>query len=60
MNTRAEIAAAHADYQRTGFGGWPYDDDAVVFPRSQGRFAETVVDGVKVREEPPRRAPRDL
>ncbi len=40
MNTRAEIAQAFADYQRTQFGGWPWPEDAMVFPREQGRFAQ--------------------
>lgn len=53
MNTDREIAQAHADYRRTGFGGWPWPEDAVVFDRSQGRFAETIINGMKVRELPP-------
>ena len=40
MNTQAEIRDAFADYQRTQFGGWPWPDDAVVFPREKGRFAK--------------------
>jgi redox-sensitive bicupin YhaK (pirin superfamily) len=39
MNTRAEILQAMQDYQRTGFGGWPWPDDDPVHPREQGRFA---------------------
>ena len=27
------------DYQRTQFGGWPWEDDAPVHARSQERFA---------------------
>lgn len=58
MNTEAEIAQAFRDYRATQFGGWPWDEDAVVFPRSQGRFAQHVVrdaDGSKrnVTEHPP-------
>ena len=24
---------------RTQFGGWPWNEDAVIFPRDKGRFA---------------------
>ncbi len=39
MNTRAEIERAFADYQRTGFGGWPWPSDDPVHGRGEGRFA---------------------
>jgi hypothetical protein len=39
MNTRDEIQQAFRDYQRTGFGGWPWPSDEPVFPRTEGRFA---------------------
>jgi hypothetical protein len=39
MNTRSELEQAFADYRRTQFGGWPWRDNAPVFPRSEGRFA---------------------
>jgi hypothetical protein len=53
MNTDAEVAQAFADYRATQFGGWPWEEDAVVFPREQGRFADVIVDGKKVRMLPP-------
>jgi redox-sensitive bicupin YhaK (pirin superfamily) len=40
MNTRAEIQQAFLDYQRTGFGGWPWPKDDPVHPRGEGRFAK--------------------
>jgi redox-sensitive bicupin YhaK (pirin superfamily) len=39
MNTREQIQQAFRDYQRTGFGGWPWRSDEPVFPRTEGRFA---------------------
>lgn len=39
MNTRQEILQAFADFQSTGFGGWPWPSDGPVHAREQGRFA---------------------
>ena len=39
MNTQAQIGEALRDYQRTRFGGWPWDRDDPVHPRERGRFA---------------------
>jgi redox-sensitive bicupin YhaK (pirin superfamily) len=42
MNTRAEIQQAFSDYQRTGFGGWPWPSDDPVHAREAGRFAKHI------------------
>src|SRR5688572_17332865 len=39
MNERREINQAIQDYQRTGFGGWPWPSDAPVHDKTTGRFA---------------------
>jgi redox-sensitive bicupin YhaK (pirin superfamily) len=39
MNTRAEIEQAFRDYQMTQFGGWPWNTNDPVHPRTKGRFA---------------------
>lgn len=43
MNSRAEIQEAFIDYQRTKFGGWPWERDDMIFPNDKGRFA--LIDG---------------
>ena len=49
-NTRQDIMKAFEDYQRTGFGPWPWPSDAHAFPRGESRFA-LYADGT--REERP-------
>jgi len=39
MNSRAELEQAFADYRRTQFGGWPFQENEPVHPRDRGRFA---------------------
>ncbi len=39
MNTRDEILKAFKDYERTGFGGWPWDQDDPVLPKETPRCA---------------------
>jgi hypothetical protein len=40
LNDKAGIERAFADYRRTGFGGWPFPDDAPTHARADGRFAK--------------------
>ena len=40
MNTQQEIRQAFDDYRRTQFGGWPWQRNDPVHPRSRGRFAK--------------------
>jgi len=46
MNTELEIRQAFYDYQKTQFGGWPWERNGMVFPQNKGRFAR--VDGWEV------------
>jgi redox-sensitive bicupin YhaK (pirin superfamily) len=39
MNTENEIRQAMSDYQRTQFGGWPWDRPDQIHERNMGRFA---------------------
>jgi redox-sensitive bicupin YhaK (pirin superfamily) len=39
MNSIEEIQQAFADYRKTQFGGWPWQQYDHVHPRSRGRFA---------------------
>lgn len=40
MNTMDEIKNAHIDYNKTQFGGWPWDSREPVNPKDVGRFVE--------------------
>jgi redox-sensitive bicupin YhaK (pirin superfamily) len=51
-NTKEDIMKAFSDYQRTGFGNWPWDSDALVFPRERTRFAKHA-DGTLVEKPIP-------
>lgn len=39
LNDAAGVRQAQLDYQRTGFGGWPWPSDDPVHPTDAGRFA---------------------
>lgn len=39
MNTQQELRQAFEDYQRTQFGGWPWQRSDPIHPRTAGRFA---------------------
>lgn len=39
MNDEAGLRQTFLDYQRTGFGGWPWDADGPVHDREKDRFA---------------------
>ncbi|MBN2628684.1 MAG: pirin family protein, partial [Spirochaetales bacterium] len=39
MNTADEIREAYGDFQKTRFGGWPWERDDNVHDRDKGRFA---------------------
>ena len=58
MNDRAGIQQALADYQATGFGGWPWPTDDPVHPREAGRFARQVDGRLERRSVPEGVAPR--
>lgn len=40
MNSQSEIQQAYMDYQKTQFGGWPWNRNDPVHPRTKGRFAK--------------------
>jgi redox-sensitive bicupin YhaK (pirin superfamily) len=52
MNTREEIQRAIADYQRTEYGGWPWDRDDPVHGPSEGRFAKHADGRIERRDAP--------
>jgi quercetin 2,3-dioxygenase len=53
MNTPEELRQAFDDYNRTGFGGWPWSTRSPVHARSDGRFALHADGKVEHREMQP-------
>ena len=51
MNDRAGIEAAFRDYQRDGFGGWPWPSDGPVHDAEPGRFARHADGRVERRDD---------
>ena len=49
-NTQQDIMKAFSDYQATGFGSWPWESEALAFPRERPRFAK-YADG-RLEEKP--------
>ena len=47
-----QIMKAFSDYQRTGFGNWPWESEALAFPRERPRFAK-FADGTLVERPIP-------
>ena len=39
MNTEEEIRETMKEYGKTQFGGWPWPESEMVFPKNKGRFA---------------------
>ena len=54
-NSQQDIMQAFSDYQRDGFGRWPWESDALVFPRERERFAKHA-NGTLVERPMPRTA----
>ena len=48
MNSSEEIQEAFQNYHETKFGGWPWTENGVVFPRDKGRFAR--IRGMECKE----------
>ncbi len=49
MNTEREILEAYDDYRRTGFGGWPWPDDAPVHAGTPAASPATATGGSNAR-----------
>ena len=53
MNSNDEIRQTFMDFQKTRFGGWPWDSPDQTHPREATRFARYRFEGKEIEDRPP-------